>query len=1028
MELPAELRQFFEEGTVSSRRISRSQALQVPAVMRARNLICGTLATLPLRHIGPDMKATPWPLFDQPDPELPTSVMWAYTYEDLLFEGLSWWQVTAFGWHGFPVEARHVPISSVSVSGTPALPSVSQITPDQPFPAGGRVYVDGRPVDDREIIRFDSPNPPLLVQAAQAIRTCLLLDAAAALYAKDPIPIGYFSPEEGVDGPSNDPGSAGDDSDRSEAEAMLDQWETSRRQRAWGYLDGLKPNILQWDPKKLQLAEQRQHAVLEISRATNLDPEYLAVNVATRTYQNSEQRRQDLIDFNLGGYSSAVQDRLSMRDVTMRGYVGRIDFGGFLRGDTKTRMETYEIGLRVGAYTKPEIRQLEDKPPLTDAELRDSQPAPPQPPQQEDPAMASNSPELTIVPSARFSADEADHTVVTFDDTEVAETFRVNPEKRTISGLAVPWGKIARSGFAKWRFAEGSLHWSSEARIKLNMGHDREQTVGKAIRLQSTSRGLDVTFKVGRGDDGDRALQKAEDGVYDGLSIEVDFDEDDDWQVDPADESVRLVRSGTLRGAALTPYPAFDDARVSRVAATRDGRKGDMPEETKEAKPGEGSVALDADEFTKFMGGLSTQIAESHKSLTEELGKSIGESVAAGVKVALENISTPQDGPEPVRAARFTVTREAPIYSFDGAGPCLVRDAWYAQKEHDDDARDRLRKFHQQSDEVQKLAATHVATQAAAQAQFANQPGAQFTTSTTTTGAAVIPPGYRPDLFVPMLEQGRPFVNALSRGTIANATPFVVPVFANLATGTGDHTEGNAPTEGALTFTTKTVTPGAISGKLPLTREIVDSSNPAIDQIALAAMRESYARQTEAKVYALLNGANGAGGVITAGFVPSGAQVAFTGAAPTGAALVKKVREQLALYPFRRFNAPNRALLSQRATTGYATAEDTTGRPLLPSVGAQNAAGLGNAVQVGWFVDGLANVPAWAITGTGDGDGDVFILNSSDAWAWESPILSFRFEEKQGPQIIELALFGYFATHLLRPVGLSVIRASDGVV
>jgi hypothetical protein len=50
------------------------------------------------------------------------------------------------------------------------------------------------------------------------------------------------------------------------------------------------------------------------------------------------------------------------------------------------------------------------------------------------------------------------------------------------------------------------------------------------------------------------------------------------------------------------------------------------------------------------------------------------------------------------------------------------------------------------------------------------------------------------------------------------------------------------------------------------------------------------------------------------------------------------------------------------------------------------------------------------------------ILNSTDAWVWESPLLQFRYEERSGPALIELAMFGYFGTHLLRPVGLSGIR------
>src|SRR5690606_8547794 len=111
-----------------------------------------------------------------------------------------------------------------------------------------------------------------------------------------------------------------------------------------------------------------------------------------------------------------------------------------------------------------------------------------------------------------------------------------------------------------------------------------------------------------------------------------------------------------------------------------------------------------------FTSGLAEKIAASHESATAGLADKIGTAVADGIKVALENIHDPQrDGPEPVRAARFQVTREAPDYTFDGRGPCIVRDAWYAQREHDDAAKERLRRFAQQSAEVQKLVASHVA-------------------------------------------------------------------------------------------------------------------------------------------------------------------------------------------------------------------------------------------------------------------------------------------------------------------------------
>lgn len=587
------------------------------------------------------------------------------------------------------------------------------------------------------------------------------------------------------------------------------------------------------------------------------------------------------------------------------------------------------------------------------------------------------------------------------DDDEVAASFKVSPEKRTITGLMVPWGSVARSGMANWKFAAGSLHWTSANRVKLNLGHERKDTVGVAVRLEDGARGLEGTFKVASGIEGDKALALAGEGVLDGFSVEIDFEgSGDGWVPDPADDSVRLVQSATLRASALTGYPAFDEARVEHIAAAR--VKGTtMEQETTTTE--EGAVAFDA-----AMVKLADKITDSQLKLNEQLATSVGESISAGMKVALEEMATPGRGPEPVRASRYQVTREEPVYRFNGLGHSLVRDAWYAAREHDDDAIERLRKYRQQSEEMTKLVSERIVS---------------FAPQTTSTASQVIPPGYRPDLYVTQLQQGRPLVSGASQGALDNATPFTVPTFTSATGATADHVEGTNPSDGSLAFGTKTVTPQAISGRLVLSREIVDAANPAIDQIALAAMRESYARQTESKVYTLLNGANGAGGTITTGFVPSGAQAStYVGTSGTPPALIAGIRKEMARYPFNRFASPQAAFMGQNATTILATAVDTTGRPTFPSVGQAAATGLGNSLTQGWNVDGLDFVPAWAMTGVAAGDSQILIINRADLWVWESPLLTFRFEEKQGPANIELNVFGYFATHLLRPVGLSGIR------
>lgn len=341
VEVPPEMREGWTHGGTIAPRISRREALQVPAVLRARNLIAGSLARLPvhLRDKERDIvegSDAPTPMFDQIDPDIPNVVTLANTYEDLLFEAESWWHVTQRNFRGYPAHAEHIDRTRMFVAE-----------------AEGRVYLDGLPIPDADVIRFYSPNPPLLVHAARAIRTCLTLDQTAANYGDSPLPLGYFSPREGVR-PRED---------AKEVEELLDKWEEARRRRVYGYVGAAwELKALQFNAEQIQLAEQRQHAVLEIARAAGVDPEDLGVSTTSRTYQNSEQRRLDLLDFTLAHYMSALEQRLSMADVTPRGYRVKVNLDGFLRSDTKTRMDTYKVGLEVGAYTEDEIRELEDRP------------------------------------------------------------------------------------------------------------------------------------------------------------------------------------------------------------------------------------------------------------------------------------------------------------------------------------------------------------------------------------------------------------------------------------------------------------------------------------------------------------------------------------------------------------------------------------------------------------------------------------------------------------------------------------------
>ncbi len=934
--------------------------------MRVRNLICSTLGVLGVQELDRGNRQAENELLQQPELDIARSITYTETAEDMLFEGVAWWRITEWTPEGWPRHVRRLDARSVTVQKSGKVWHSSETGLPQ-----GQTW-DWIP--DAELIRFDSPWPALLKHGARTIRDAMAVAKAASKSVENPVPLGFLSPRDttGVD-PEDPP----------DIDDILDDFADAIERGAWPYLNAaLQANKISWSPEELQFNQTRDAVILEIARMGGVDPEELGVSTTSRTYANSEQRRLDLIDFTINPFVVAMQDRLSMGDVTFPGNKVRFIYEGFLRSDTLTRMQVYEIGRRVGAYDDARIARIEEIP-----SARVATPAAPVPVDQEEKTVTS-----TLVParSVQFGADDDKGLAISFQMPANGPEFKADSVKRTVTGLVIPWDVAAYSRGYMWMFAPGSLHWSDTSRVKLDKDHEWGSEFGKATVLNSADVGITGSFSVARGPDGDQALNYAEDGVYDGFSAHITFDsEGDGWIPHPSNPDVRYVQSGTLRKVALTAMPAFDDARVQSVAATR---KDSLMTTTTVPPAAVAPPPFDAATFATT------------------LAAGMGPAITAGVLEAVKALGPGglvQPGGAPVRqvipaGGGARVTREAAVYTMNGSGPSFVQDAWKSRTQGDFEARDRLLKF-------EKMTTDMVGEAMQDPTSFAINTG---------NASGVIPPGYRPDLYVSQLLKGRPLTNAISGGTIADASPFNIPAFVSSSGATGAHVEGVNPADGSLSVGTITVSPSAISGKYTITREIADSSNPAIDAIATQAMSESWSQQTEALVYAKLNGAQGVGGAITAGFVPSGAQAATT--AGQGDELGLGVRQALALYPFRRFSAVDFGFLSQEATTQFAGAVDSTGRPLFPWVSPMNP--LGGASQQGYFVDGVTFQPAWSMTGNAAGDTDVIMGNKNDVWHWESPVLNFRFEEVSGPANVVLALFGYFAVEVLRPLGLSGIR------
>jgi len=146
-------------------------------------------------------------------------------------------------------------------------------------------------------------------------------------------------------------------------------------------------------------------------------------------------------------------------------------------------------------------------------------------------------------------------------------------EERTITGQIVQFDTPANASTGKVLFKSGSL---IPASVKLNLEHDSKRPIGKTLSMELAPDGksINATFKISKTTAGSDAIQEAMDGLRDGFSVEANvsdhgFNED----------GTMVVNAATLVGVALTHNPAFDEARVSHVAATTEVTPDETPTE-----------------------------------------------------------------------------------------------------------------------------------------------------------------------------------------------------------------------------------------------------------------------------------------------------------------------------------------------------------------------------------------------------------------------------------------------------------------
>lgn len=329
--------------TMDNPMVTRAMAMSVPAVARARNIMCGTVGRLPLERYSAatGQHLSSMPLYYQPDTASPRSTTYTWIADSLFFYGVAYVQLLEiYAEDGRPSRMRWIDPQRI----TP------QYNQNQTMVIGYQLDGMAMPTSGvGSIVQFTGTDEGLLNRAGRTIQTAIELENAAWRAAREPMPTSILS-STGLDLPGP------------KVTEALNAWREARRLRATAYLpSGLKLDTVGFDPKSQQLVEARQFITAEIARAVNLPAWYLNAETASMTYSNTEQERRTLIDFSVTPMLlKPIEDRLSMSDMAPRGVQVRFDLEEFLRGNAMERIDITLKMLDAGLITLDEAKARED--------------------------------------------------------------------------------------------------------------------------------------------------------------------------------------------------------------------------------------------------------------------------------------------------------------------------------------------------------------------------------------------------------------------------------------------------------------------------------------------------------------------------------------------------------------------------------------------------------------------------------------------------------------------------------------------
>ncbi|MET4053592.1 hypothetical protein ABID81_002970 [Frigoribacterium sp. PvP054] len=279
--------------------LTRAEAMRVPAVVKARNLLISTIAPLPVRVLDTEGQLAKQPTWATRTDAMSPWHRMAATVDDLIFYGASVWTVTR-GADGFPLAMDHLPVDRWSIRD-------------------GDILIDGEPVDESEVIYIPGPHTGLLEMAARTIRGARDREVAWTQRVRNPITAIEIRETNELN------------LSREEIDELVAQWTKAKRSP-----DG----AVGFTPYGIELEEHgstdpalfvsgRNAVRADIGAFLGVPAALMdaSLSEASLTYSTQEGQRSEYLTYCVPLWTAPIEGRLSMDDVVPRGQRTRFDTG-----------------------------------------------------------------------------------------------------------------------------------------------------------------------------------------------------------------------------------------------------------------------------------------------------------------------------------------------------------------------------------------------------------------------------------------------------------------------------------------------------------------------------------------------------------------------------------------------------------------------------------------------------------------------------------------------------------------------------